>query len=627
MKQEPLLNECRVALYARVSSDKQAKEGTIDSQLSALRERIIADGGRLKPSLEFTDDGVSGSTLVRPALERLRDQAAAGAIDRLYLLAPDRLARRHVHQMLLTEELQGYGVEVLFLNRPLGTTAEDQLLLHVQGIIGEYERAKIMERTRRGRLHAARCGRVSVMSKAPFGYRYVDKHQGGGVAAYEVVEDESQVVRQIFAWVGCEGCSLREVARRLEKLGVRTRHGRTCWNPATLRDMLRNPSYRGEAAFGRTRLGERRPRLRPRRGDPAVPKQPQSSYEQPASEHIGIAVPALVEANLFQAVQERLEENRRRLRQRRRGPRFLLSGLLLCSGCGYAIYGQGVHGRDYYRCLGRDARRFGGKPVCQNRTQYAADLDAVVWNDALALLNEPDRLRQEFARRQQRPDPSGKSDVGSRLQKTLTKIKQGISRLIDAYTEGLVESSEFEPRMRRFKERQARLITELETLQEQARQEDDFQLVFTHFQAFADQMEAGLRHADWNQRRDILRALVKRVEVGKEHIRIVYKVPPRPFVDGPQAGAVQHCLPRLAGSRPRVPWHARPGHGRPPPRIPRRDLAARSFWPTQTPGKTLLAAADFAATSSSGKWRGYRVARFGLAEPHFASGTCSGLAR
>jgi site-specific DNA recombinase len=135
-------------LYARVSSDKQAQEGTIASQLSVLRERIAAAGYVLEEALCFVDDGVSGTTLVRPALERLRDQAAAGAIDRLYILDPDRLARRHVHQLVLVDELRACGVEMVFLNRPLGTTPEDQLLLQVQGIIGEYERAKILERMR-----------------------------------------------------------------------------------------------------------------------------------------------------------------------------------------------------------------------------------------------------------------------------------------------------------------------------------------------------------------------------------------------------------------------------------------------------------------------------------------------
>jgi site-specific DNA recombinase len=121
----------RVALYARVSSEQQAQEGTIDSQVSFLRQRIATDGETIDTSMCFLDEGVSGATLLRPALERLRDQAAAGAMDRLYVLAPDRLARRHVHQMVLVEELQTCGVDVVFLNRPLGTTPEDQVLLQV----------------------------------------------------------------------------------------------------------------------------------------------------------------------------------------------------------------------------------------------------------------------------------------------------------------------------------------------------------------------------------------------------------------------------------------------------------------------------------------------------------------
>ena len=145
----------RIAFYARVSSDHQADEGTIASQVAALRQRIAADGGRVDAELEFLDDGYSGGTLLRPALERLRDLAAQGGIDRLYVHAPDRLARNYAYQFLLLDELKRAGVEVVFLNHALGRSPEDDLLLQVQGVIAEYERAKISERSRRGKLHAA----------------------------------------------------------------------------------------------------------------------------------------------------------------------------------------------------------------------------------------------------------------------------------------------------------------------------------------------------------------------------------------------------------------------------------------------------------------------------------------
>jgi site-specific DNA recombinase len=132
--------------------------------------------------MEFLDDGYSGATLVRPALERLRDAAVAGVLDRLYVHAPDRLARKYAYQVLLVEEFGRCGVEVVFLNRELGRSPEDDLLLQVQGMMAEYERAKIIERHRRGKLHAARLGSVNVLSGAPYGYRYVTKHDGGGQA-------------------------------------------------------------------------------------------------------------------------------------------------------------------------------------------------------------------------------------------------------------------------------------------------------------------------------------------------------------------------------------------------------------------------------------------------------------
>jgi site-specific DNA recombinase len=515
-----------------------------------LREKIERDGYVVEPELCFVDDGESGSTLARPVLERLRDQAAAGAVDRLYLSAPNRLARRLVHQMLLVEEFQACGVELVFVNRPLGTTPEDQLLLQVQGVVAEYERAQILERTRRGRVHAARCGRVSVMAAAPFGYRYVDKHSGGGVAAYEVIEEEAQVVQQIFAWVAREGCSLNEVCRRLQRLGVRTRHGKTQWNATTIKGMLANPTYRGEAAYGRSRRGARRPRVRPPRGCPEVPK-PYSRYPQPASEQIVIAVPALVDANVFAAAQEQLQENRRRLRQSQQGPRYLLQGLLVCAGCGYAFCGRHGSGPNrYYRCQGSEGRRFYGQRLCHNRLQRTADLDAAVWHDVCALLSEPERLRQEFERRLQNPDCANRAE-SDRLDKAISKVKQGMSRLLDAYTNDLVETKDFRPRMQRLQERRAQLEGELQTLNERAQQDEDLRVAFSHIEEFADQMKAGLSTADWPQQRNILRALVKRIEIDKETIRIVYKVPAHPFAKGPQGDQVRDC----SALRERQRWH------------------------------------------------------------------------
>jgi len=151
----------QVALYARVSSESQAQARTIQSQLAALHDRIAQDGGALIPEHEFVDEGYSGSTLIRPALERLRDAVAAGEVQRLYVHSPDRLARKYAYQVMLVDELQRAGVELVFLNRELGQSPEDELLLQVQGMIAEYERAKMLERSRRGPSATRRKPRVS----------------------------------------------------------------------------------------------------------------------------------------------------------------------------------------------------------------------------------------------------------------------------------------------------------------------------------------------------------------------------------------------------------------------------------------------------------------------------------
>ena len=157
----------RDSLYARVSGDQQVEDDTIASQLDLLERRILQDGRAVTPELRFIDDGYGGETLLRPGLERLRDTAAAGAIDRLYVEDPDRLARDYAYQMVLVDELRHHGVEIVFLNGDLGRGPEGRLLLQVQGIIAEYERTKIRERCRRGRLFAARSGRVSVAGRCP----------------------------------------------------------------------------------------------------------------------------------------------------------------------------------------------------------------------------------------------------------------------------------------------------------------------------------------------------------------------------------------------------------------------------------------------------------------------------
>jgi site-specific DNA recombinase len=538
------------AIYARVSSEQQAQTHTIDSQIAALREKVSKDGLDLAEEMEFIDEGYSGSTLVRPALERLRDVVAAGALDRLYVHSPDRLARRYAYQVLMVDEFRRSGVEVIFLNRELSQTPEDDLLLQVQGMIAEYERAKIIERNRRGKRHAARSGSVNVLSGAPYGYRYVTKHEGGGRARYEIDIEEARVVKQVFEWFVKERITLGEVCRRLSKAGEKTRKGKSSWDRTTIWGVLRNPAYIGEAAYGKTRIGPMRPRLRASRGRSAQPRRAKSDFRVVSEEWISIPVPALIDKAVFEAAQEQLRENQRRMRQQARGASYLLQGLLECKICRYAFSGRpmspaatrGKRRRNYayYRCIGTDAYRFGGNRVCDNDQVRTDRLDLAVWQEVRVLLEHPQRVAEEYRRRLEPQANSSQTGLAG-VEARLGKLKHGLARLIDSYADGLIEKSEFEPRIKDLRERSARLEEQAKELADQARMESELRLIVSNLEQFISSVKGGLDQADWMTKRDIIRALVKRVEVEKGQVNVVFRVDSLPFESRPERGVSQHC--------------------------------------------------------------------------------------
>ncbi len=547
------MSDHRVAFYARVSTEQQARDHTIASQVASLRERIAADGWPLEPEDAYIDEGYSGSLLLRPALERLRDAVAAGVIDRVYVLAPDRLARRYAHQVLLIEEFRRAGAEVIFLNHPIGGTAEDDLLLQIQGVIAEYERAKILERSRRGRRHAARSGLLSAFTTAPYGYRYIPKALGGGVARFEVVPEEARIVRLIFAWTGLERASLREVCRRLQPAGCRTRRGATRWSASTIHGMLQNPTYIGRAIYGHARYVPALPKLRPIRGHPQPCRRPSARIVMPREDWIEVPVPALVDPAVFEAAQVQLDENRQRKRARCKGPRWLLQGLTVCRRCGYAYYGKTAPRSNwatskevlcYYRCIGTDGCRFDGHAVCDNRPVRGDDLEQAVWAQVRALLEEPRRVAAEYRRRlTEAREGAGSSDDVTQLDRQIASLQRGIGRLIDSYAEGVIDRGEFEPRIAGLKTRRAQLQERRQAAAAAAESERELSLIIGRLEEFAAQVHQGLDKLDWQGKRDLIRTLVRRIEIDGSHVEVVFRVPP-PAPEHPGQPRDPHRAPK-----------------------------------------------------------------------------------
>ena len=527
-----------VAFYARVSSEQQAKRGTIESQITALTDRILADGEQVVEDMRFIDAGVSGATLIRPQLERLRDRAALGLVDRLYVLAPDRLSRKYAHQALLMEELSACGVQVVFLNHAIGVTPEESLLLQMQGMISEYERAKIMERNRRGKLHAAKRGSINVLSTAPYGYRYIRKQLDGAPAQYVIELPQAATVRAIFQWIGMERLSIGEVVRRLGAAGIATATGKSCWDRSVVWGILRNPAYMGRAAFGKTQTRDCLPRVRAQRHSADVAKNGYSTTRTDSSHWIEIAVPPIISEALFQSVQEQLAENRKAARQRSHGATYLLQGLTVCGHCRYAYYGKKVsraaakgHQRHYayYRCIGTDAYRYGGERVCDNLQIRTDRLDDLVWQQVVELLAHPRRLKDEYERRLNALEKKEKtsSDTAA-LERQKLQLEKGKSRLIDSYADGTIDKNDFDPKVRQLKIRLEQIDHQIQESRRNNAGQSELFLVINRLEEFASAVHDRLDTIDFVMKREVILGLVKRVEIHKDEILVVFRVDPDP---------------------------------------------------------------------------------------------------
>ena len=345
------------AIYARVSSDKQKEEHTIASQTAALVEFARKQGYDVPRDWIFEDEGFSGASLVRPGLERLRDLVAEGQIETVLVYAPDRLSRKYAYQVLLTEEFARCGAETVFLKAPQSVTPEDNLLLQFQGMIAEYERAQILERSRRGKRHRARQGQISVLSGAPYGYHYVRKSDETA-AYYQIIEAEADVVRLVYERYTVERLSIGAITRQLNKEGVPTRKRNSRWERSTVWAMLRNPAYKGAACFGKTEVRQRQRVTRPLRMRGGVASRNSSNRERPRKDWIEIPVPAIITEETFAIAQELLTANKTHAPRRTIEP-SVCQGMVSCSKCGYTMYRTSTRSSarkiHYYRCLGSDA--------------------------------------------------------------------------------------------------------------------------------------------------------------------------------------------------------------------------------------------------------------------------------
>ena len=539
------------AIYARVSSDQQKQDKTIASQTATLIAFASSQGYSVPAEWVFEDEGFSGATLVRPGLDRVRDLVAEGQIQAVLVLSPDRLSRKYAYQVLLTEEWLRQGVQTIFVNAPQSQSPEDQLLLQFQGMIAEYERAQILERSRRGKRHRAKQGEVSVLSGAPYGYRYVNKTPERA-AYYEVIEAQAEVVRQVFDLYTKQTLSIGAITRRLNELKVPTRTGKSCWERSTIWGILRNPTYCGTAYFGKTQEVPRHPRdnrmVRMRGHAPR--SSPHTSQKTPKDQWIKIPVPALVDERSFDLAQERLQDNKK-FSPRRTVEPSILQGLLHCAQCGYALYRTSTHSSvrkiHYYRCLGSDAWRYQGVARCKAKPIRLDLLENAVWNEVARLLEDPGLIQAELTRRVEAARTSHPAmQHKDAVARDLAQSQRSVERLLTAYQEELLSLDELRQRMPELRQRETRLKAELESLNTQFSEQTTYLRLAHTLGEFLERLRAQVQDIDVVARQRIVRLLVKEVIVDNDCITIRHSIPTSYM---PSGGSVASAAPgsRLPG--------------------------------------------------------------------------------
>ena len=451
-----------VALYARVSTKNQEKHGTIASQLEALRAYAKRQGVEVAEDYVCRDEGYSGVLLARPGLDRLRDGAQAGAFDAIFVLSPDRLSRKYAYLILILEEFERFGVPVTFLEQPPADDPHSALLVQIQGAVAEYERTKLAERYRRGKLYRARQGEI-VWNSVPYGYRRVPRRDG--VPAHLVIDEaQADVVRKIFAWHAHEGMTIRQITKRLTRESYPTPKGGPQWGETTVHRILRREAYVGTLYYNRSVWdsvpatdggnGRRKKGLRP------------------PSEWIAISIPPLLERETFERSRARHGPNQQFSPRNLHQERWLLRRLVRCEKCGLkcACVAAAAPSAPYYRCEKQD--RVLGRPRCRPNHIRAEALDDLVWQEIRRHLLAPDLLvkAQTSLTQSEALDQSLLSTQLEHIRKRLGQVKGERRRLLDVYQRGFIEKNEFESRISQVADRAAQLQADLESLEQDSQQ-------------------------------------------------------------------------------------------------------------------------------------------------------------
>ena len=515
----------RVAIYARVSTQRQVLDQTIEQQLDRLMNYVKQQEWELLQQNIFRDDGFSGANFNRPGLDHLRDRAATREIDCIVVTTPDRLARNYVHQMLLLEEFEECGCQIEFLDRPISQDPHDQLLLQIRGAVAEYERTLIADRMRRGRQAKYKAGILLPWTRPLFGYQ-LDPDTPRDPNKVTISNAEASIVREMFAYYMQEDTSLYGVVQHLHEMGIPSPLGGKYWSTMTVRGILTNPAYTGKVYIGRTHTVK--PRMR-RSATQPIGKPGESHVKAPQEEWIPVAtIPAIIESELFEQIQVKLSQNKQGSRRNNNAHEYLLRALVSCGFCNLSCTARQLNpGYTYYVCRAKtDMSCIQLHQRCLSRYIPAGQLDELVWNDLCQILTQPEIISGAIQKVQ------GGCWLPQELQARRENLRHGqvawqtqIDRLTEAYLNGIIPLVEYQRRRTDLEKKRQGLEDMERQLDRQVDRKNELAGLAASIEEFCQRIQMGLENADFEQKRKLVELLIDRVIVKNSDVEIRYVIP------------------------------------------------------------------------------------------------------
>lgn len=515
----------KAAIYARVSSLKQKEDETIESQELVLREFGHKEGYQIPEAWLFLDNGITGQSLQRPALDELRDLIRTESVDAILIYAPDRLARNYPHQLILLDEFKRCGVKVHFIrNAPQGDTPEAIMFTHFQGIFAEYERALILDRSRRGTIHKAKIGDPAILPKLPYGYQRIKNERQ---TVIEIVEADANVVRRIFHLYVHERLSLNGICRRLGEWQIKSPKGNPNWFPATILGILKNRAYTGSAAYGKSEKSEGIDKIRHYKGARQLkPKNPRKKTNEEFWYEINI--PIIISESDFETAQEYINKNKELASRNTKEP-SLLQGLITCGECGCQFYKRirkyKGNTKSYYHCRSASDNKIA---KCSNGEVNQEELDNLVYNEIIQMLQNPFMLREELRRREKESENFGEIEKREiAMKKELEKLTKERERLLDAYQSGLLDLTSLSQRAQGLEKRRIELEKEKKERQNLKLMKEIGSGWEQAFETILERVKKSAPDLPFKEKQKLVRLIVEKIVLSKSEIKIMHCISPK----------------------------------------------------------------------------------------------------